>query len=86
MIRKPAVLITGANGEIGHGLIEYFGGHENGRSIVALDLHPIDARLGNHCVAWPESGFAATCEGYLDLESLPALCGCVDGSCAWFRN
>lgn len=50
-MRKPVILITGANGEIGHGLIEHFGVRENHHQLVALDLHPIDARLGNHCVA-----------------------------------
>ncbi|RMF73452.1 MAG: epimerase, partial [Planctomycetota bacterium] len=38
-MRKPVILITGANGEIGHGLIEHLG--ESGdASIVALDLKP----------------------------------------------
>ena len=49
-MRKAATLITGANGEIGHGLIEHFsrdGDHE----IVALDLKPLDASLEKHCTA-----------------------------------
>lgn len=49
-MRKPVVLITGANGEIGHGLIEEIG-RDDAYQIVALDLAPLDARLGNHCVA-----------------------------------
>src|SRR5262245_55244166 len=50
-MRKPVILITGANGEIGHGLIEFFGQSENHQQLVALDLKPIDARLGNFCVS-----------------------------------
>jgi nucleoside-diphosphate-sugar epimerase len=44
-MRKPVVLITGAGGEIGHGLIEQLvaGGRD---SIVTLDLNPLDAPLG----------------------------------------
>jgi nucleoside-diphosphate-sugar epimerase len=37
-------LITGANGEVGHGLIHRLGGH-GGARLVALDLMPIDDRL-----------------------------------------
>jgi nucleoside-diphosphate-sugar epimerase len=40
MTRKPAVLITGANGEIGHGLIAALAGGE--RPIVTLDLTRLD--------------------------------------------
>lgn len=49
-MRKPVILITGANGEIGHGLIEHCD-RNLPHGIVALDLKPIDAKLGNHCVA-----------------------------------
>ncbi len=49
-MRKPVTLITGANGEIGHGLIEYCGTHGS-TEIIALDLKPIDAKLGDYCVA-----------------------------------
>ncbi len=49
-MRKPVILITGANGEIGHGLIEHCD-RNLPYGIVALDLKPIEARLGNHCVA-----------------------------------
>ncbi|MFO0838189.1 MAG: NAD-dependent epimerase/dehydratase family protein [Phycisphaerae bacterium] len=50
-MRKPVVLITGANGEIGHGLIERLG---NGREeqVIALDLKPLDERLRQFCLAW----------------------------------
>lgn len=43
-MRKPVVLITGANGEIGHGLIDHFAraGHTD---IVAFDLRPLDEKL-----------------------------------------
>ena len=43
-MRKPAIFITGANGEIGHGLISRLA--ENGeRQVVTLDLAPLDADL-----------------------------------------
>ncbi len=45
MVRKPVVLITGASGEIGHGLIDSLSG-EGRRPIVTLDLRPLDAALG----------------------------------------
>ena len=43
-MRKPVVLITGANGEIGHGLIKSIAA-KNDSSIVALDLDPLDDGL-----------------------------------------
>jgi len=43
-MRKPVILITGANGEIGHGLIAYFVGQEQD-DIVALDLKPLDEKI-----------------------------------------
>lgn len=47
-MRKEVVLITGANGEIGHGLIEYLA--QQGKSeILALDLQPLDASLDSWC-------------------------------------
>lgn len=39
-MRKPAVLVTGASGEIGHGLIDWLAG-DGARSIVTLDLAPL---------------------------------------------
>lgn len=42
-MREEAVLITGANGEIGHGLIDHLS--EIGCTIVALDLNPLDPTL-----------------------------------------
>jgi threonine 3-dehydrogenase len=49
-MRPPVTLITGANGEIGHGLIEHLGraGSEN---LVALDLKPLDEPLRPYCLA-----------------------------------
>ncbi len=43
MIRTPVVLITGASGEIGHGLISRLA--EGPRPIVTLDLSPLDPSL-----------------------------------------
>lgn len=45
MVRKPVVLITGASGEIGHGLIESLA-RDGRRPIITLDLKPLDAALG----------------------------------------
>jgi nucleoside-diphosphate-sugar epimerase len=42
-MRKPVILITGAGGEIGHGLVTRLAA--SGAAIVALDVHPIDAAL-----------------------------------------
>jgi threonine 3-dehydrogenase len=48
MRRKPVVLVTGANGEIGHGLIERLS--EKGlEDILALDIHELDAKLRPRC-------------------------------------
>ena len=44
-MRKPVILITGASGEIGHGLIERLsaGGE---RAVITLDLNPLTPDLG----------------------------------------
>jgi len=47
-MRKEVVLITGANGEIGHGLITRIGEEQRAR-IVGLDLKPLDQRLEKYC-------------------------------------
>jgi len=47
-MRQEVVLITGANGEIGHGLIEYLGQQGN-YNIVALDVSPLDQSLVRYC-------------------------------------
>jgi threonine 3-dehydrogenase len=44
-VRKPVLLITGAGGEIGHGLIERMAS-EGKRSLVTLDLKPLDPQVG----------------------------------------
>lgn len=44
MLRKPVALITGAGGEIGHGLIASLAAED--RSIVTLDVAPLDPSLG----------------------------------------
>lgn len=46
-MRKPVVLITGANGEIGHALIRDLAASDH--EIVALDLRPIDPALEGLC-------------------------------------
>jgi threonine 3-dehydrogenase len=43
-VRKPVVLITGAGGEIGHGLIDRLAGL-SGRAIVTLDVARIDPAI-----------------------------------------
>lgn len=45
-MRKPVILITGANGEIGHGLIEHFS-QQDRHDIVTLDLKPVDSRIAD---------------------------------------
>jgi len=42
-MRKPVLLITGAGGEIGHGLLVRLAGPE--RSIITLDVTPLDRSL-----------------------------------------
>jgi threonine 3-dehydrogenase len=43
-VRKPVVLITGAGGEIGHGLIDRLSSQKE-RAIVTLDVSPLDASI-----------------------------------------
>ena len=45
MIRKPVVLITGAGGEIGHGLITYLAA-EGKKPVVTLDVNSLEPALG----------------------------------------
>ena len=47
-IRKPATLITGANGEMGHGLIEALAS-SGSNIIIAIDLRPVDESLRSKC-------------------------------------
>lgn len=50
MARRRAVLVTGANGEMGHGLITRLAARDN-ISVVALDLRPLDPKLCDLCEA-----------------------------------
>jgi threonine 3-dehydrogenase len=45
MSRNPSVLITGASGEIGHGLIARLSAADPARPVVTLDLNPLPAEL-----------------------------------------
>lgn len=45
MSRQPSVLITGASGEMGHGLIARLAA-DPGRSVITLDLNPLGPDLG----------------------------------------
>jgi len=49
-IRKSAILITGANGEMGHGLISRLAAARN-HDIIALDVRPLDESLQRLCSA-----------------------------------
>jgi threonine 3-dehydrogenase len=49
-VRKPVVLITGANGEVGHGLIQELA-HDGHEDILAMDLDPVDESLVGLCRA-----------------------------------
>ena len=44
MIRKPVVLITGAGGEIGHGLIAHLA-KEGRQPVITLDVNPLEPAL-----------------------------------------
>jgi threonine 3-dehydrogenase len=44
LMRRPVVLITGANGEIGHGLIDRLA-QDGSRAIVTLDVTPLEPAL-----------------------------------------
>jgi nucleoside-diphosphate-sugar epimerase len=47
-IRTPATLITGANGEMGHGLIERLA-QEGAQNIIAIDVRPVDESIRQMC-------------------------------------
>lgn len=49
-IRKPGILITGANGEMGHGLIERLS-KDGAQNIIALDVRPLDDSMKARCTA-----------------------------------
>jgi len=46
-MRKPVVVITGAGGELGHGLIEQLAS-DGTRPIITLDVAPLEAPLAKH--------------------------------------
>jgi nucleoside-diphosphate-sugar epimerase len=48
MIRQPVVLITGAGGEMGHGLIHRIS-EVGSTQIIALDMRPLDPELAGRC-------------------------------------
>ncbi len=48
MMETKTILITGANGEIGHGLISHFAEHDGVR-VVALDLNTLDDVTRSKC-------------------------------------
>ena len=43
-MRKPVVLITGANGEIGHALVEHLAQKQH-QAVVSLDVNPLEAHI-----------------------------------------
>lgn len=47
-MKKKTVLITGANGEIGHGLIDHLADTDN-TEIVGMDLNPLDEGIRKKC-------------------------------------
>jgi nucleoside-diphosphate-sugar epimerase len=47
-MRKPVALITGAGGEIGHGLVAKLSAA--GAAVISLDVAPLDAALARHVV------------------------------------
>lgn len=49
-IRKPGVLVTGANGEMGHGLIDQLA-EIGSKNIIGLDVKPIDESVKSKCSA-----------------------------------
>lgn len=49
-MRDEVVLISGANGEIGHGLIKYLAAQD--AAIVALDVNPLDKSLRDMVKTW----------------------------------
>jgi len=50
-VRKPVVLVTGASGEVGYGLIDKFTENPD-LEVVALDLKSTDPKLRDRCHAW----------------------------------
>lgn len=66
-MRKEVILITGANGEIGHGLIEHLANNSN-TQILGLDIQPIDESIKKYCTTYIQGDI-------LDLMLLGRLVG-----------
>ena len=66
-MRKPAILITGANGEMGHGLIETLH-QKNQRNIVAMDLNQLEDPISDLC-------FEEVTGNILDIDLIDQLNG-----------
>lgn len=47
-MRKEVILITGANGEMGHGLITQLG-QSTDAQIIAIDVQPLDPEIAQYC-------------------------------------
>ena len=59
MARRPVVLVTGASGEIGHGLIQEIA--ERGTfDVLALDVRPLDPDLARRCAAVADRATSST--------------------------
>jgi len=70
-----AVLITGANGEIGHGLIVKLKERNHDTRIVAVDVHPLDKELRKYCHEnivgdILDSGMVDRLAAFYDFESI----------------
>ena len=70
--RKPAVFITGAGGEVGHGLISALGSEE-ALDIVATDLRDVEQELREQC---SETYIADVC----DRDALDRLLSMYQGT------
>ena len=66
-MRKPVTLITGANGEMGHGLIEALH-QKNHINIVAMDLNQLETSISDLC-------FAEITGNILDIDLIDQLNG-----------
>src|SRR3972149_4680084 len=66
MARKKVILITGANGEVGHGLIKQLHEMPQALPVVALDLRNLDKSI----LPWVEIGIAGD---ILDQDVLNTL-------------
>lgn len=63
---QPAILVTGANGELGHALIDYLTSHGGG-PVITLDLRPPDAFVAERT--------ARCCTGDIcDRDRIAELC------------